>query len=462
MTAIAARSQLRVSLLRYARSWGFWVLLLAGLIASRYMVPRGDGPSFTIAIAHQLPVMTSAMVGLSLGIVISTTLLPLGYIYLRSNTNRVQPWQLADVTPASRVAVAFGRFGADAAIFAALLGALTIAGWILAWLLVSEGGFDPIAVAFALWMVAAPALLVLAAIVRLFDARPWLRRWPGDVCYFMLWLASLVVPIAALGESDRGGPFAMMADMPGFTEPLLYGAPPGSEDIAIGNFDVGPGRVRVDAMAGLTQPAYLGSRLLWSVAALLIVSLAGLVHAPQKPRGGGRRNALLSRLLDPGSPPAADLRAAPAGIARIPVTTLVWSEIRLIGGNRLFLIGVVLCALLAATFDHRPMAPALLLLIFAATAYLGQSETRGLLTLTRTARFAPWQRRAASLVAILAWALAMALPALLLDPSTALLVETVGGGFVVAIGAILICAISGSSFAARLLLLITWYGYISS
>ena len=41
---------------------------------------------------------------LTLGIVISTLLLPIAFVYLRSNATRRQPWQVEETTAASRVA----------------------------------------------------------------------------------------------------------------------------------------------------------------------------------------------------------------------------------------------------------------------------------------------------------------------------------------------------------------------
>lgn len=84
MSALAvARSSLSTSLVRYSRSWGLWLLLLIAPVGARFWVPREDGTAIVISINEQLPVMTSAVLGVCLGVVVSTLLLPAAYLYLR-------------------------------------------------------------------------------------------------------------------------------------------------------------------------------------------------------------------------------------------------------------------------------------------------------------------------------------------------------------------------------------------
>ena len=90
------------------------------------MAPRDDGTTIVISVADKLPVMTSSVIGVCLGVVVSTLLMPAAYIYLRANTNRRQPWQVEEVTAASRVAIALGRYGADVSVLFGSLAALTL------------------------------------------------------------------------------------------------------------------------------------------------------------------------------------------------------------------------------------------------------------------------------------------------------------------------------------------------
>ena len=460
MNAIA-RSSLVTSLRRYQRSWGLWLLLLIAPIGARFMIPRGDGGGTVIAIGGHLPVMTAAFLGVSLGIIVSTLLLPVGWIYLRSNTNRRQPWQVEEVTAAARIAIALGRWAADAAVLLGVLAALTFAGWIIGWLILPPGGFHAGEIAFALWLVAAPALLGVAALRILFDALPLTRGGFGDFLYFVSWMASLMTPMAA--QDRAAGLTANMYDFPGFVRPLQYGAPPGTNDFAIGGIDVLPGHVPLDVMAGQLSPGYIGSRLLWVAIAVAAAALAGLLYRPHR---AAQRNLVpgrIARLSALGAPPPAIANAPAPRTLTIPFAGLILAEFRLIAAGRLFKLLAIAVAATAfvADFRHTGSPAALLLLVFALTAHAGRSEARGLLSLTRTTPQSPWARRLAFVIAGTGWALLLALPAIP-GHGLAIVPLALGTGAVASLIAIGLAVISRSAFAPRLVLLILWYGYLSA
>lgn len=459
MMLAVARSSLAVSLLRYRRSWGLWLLLLIAPVGARLMISDEQGQGVVIAIGGHLPVLTSPVLGVWLGIVVSTLLLPIGYIYLRSNTNRRQPWQVEEVTAASRIGIMFGRFAGDAAVLLAMLAALNVAGWFLGLLLVS-GSLNLWQISYALWLVAAPALIGVAAIRVLFDALPWLRRGLGDLCYVILWIASIAMPASVDGLPSS---FATnMADFPGFVRPLVGPLPDNDKDLAVGGMDVLPGRVSLDVMAGLHAPGYVASRGAWIGIALALVLLAGVVYRPHKAKPRSRRQGWLARWLTPGPPPPADPIAPAARPARHALVQLVIAEMRLIGSGRIFLLLAAGSAVLGLFGDYRHLgSPAqLLLLIFALSAHCGRSEQAGLRALTRTMAQPPAARRIATLIAATAWAVVLAIPALTRDPSALLLALASGAG--IGLIGVTLATFSGSGFAPRLVLLIGWYVYLST
>jgi hypothetical protein len=457
------QSSLTTSLLRYSRSWGLWLLLLVAPVGARYMIPRPDGSGMVIAIGRQLPVMTSPFLGITLGIVVSTLLLPIGWMYLRSNTNRRQPWQVEEVTAASRVAIALGRFGADVAVLWGMLAALTVAGWILGWVIQPVGGLNIFEITLGLWLIAAPALAGLAGLRILFDALPFTRGGFGDFLYFVSWMASLISPVASQGREP--GFAANMYDFAGFVRPLQYGAPGGTNDFAIGGInDLLPTRVDLDVMAGLFSPGYIGSRLAWMVIAVGVAALAGLLYQPHRATGRQVVPGRIARLSALGPPPAVVPGAPPAGFAKLPIWGLLVAELRLIAAGRLFkllAIGVAIYTF-GADFRHQGSPAGLLLLIFAMTAQAGRMEAKGLLALTGTTATSPWVRRGMFVMAGTLWGLALALPAVLHTPPLQLLYFGAGGGAVIAVVSAALALVSRSAFAARLLLLLVWYGYLSS
>ncbi|WP_017669691.1 hypothetical protein [Blastomonas sp. AAP53] len=458
------RSSLRTSMLRYRRSWGLWLLLLIAPVGARLMISDESGRGVVIAVQDQLPVLTSAMLGVWLGIVVTTLLLPVGYIYLRANTNRRQPWQVEEVTAAPRIAMLLGRFAADCVVLLGSLCTLTLAGWFLGWLMVT-GPFSPWYIAYPLWLIAAPPLIMLAALRILFDALPWLRGALGDLAYFFLWMASIVMPL--LGANQPSSFTANLFDHPGFVRPLAGPEPAGEMNVQIGGVDpasLKPGRIDLDVGAGLHAPGYIAARLAWIGIAVAIVLIGGLMYRPHRV---GRRKAghgWIAKLLSAGPPPAARLDAPAARLAGSPALGLVLAEFRLIGAGRLFLLLAVAVALMGLGGDYRHMgSPAsLLLLIFGLCAHAGRSEARGLLKLVVTTSLSPMMRRAAFVLAGTGWALLLALPAAAARGSGEPLLLALATGGAASIAAMMLATLTGSSFAPRVVLLIAWYVYLSS
>lgn len=454
-----ARSTFVTSLARYSQSWGLWLLLLIAPIAARFMIARDNGFGMQVAIGRHLPVMTSATVGVTLGVLVSTLLLPAGFLYLRSNVTRTQPWQIEEVTGASRVMIALGRFAADVAILFAVLAVLNVAGWFLAWM-VGSGPLRLGQLLFTLWVVAAPSLMTLAAIRALLDAADITRRGLGDVLFFILWLTMIAVPAVA---SALPSSYAVnMIDMAGFVRPLAGPSPMAMGSFSIGFTQVEPGRVPIDVMAGVHAAGYLAARCSWAVLALALAALAGLLYRPHLATPKVRKAGLIARLSAPAPGRPVDPAAPPAGFAAHGFVNLVCAEFRSIGEGRLFRICALLAAIVGVGAGYRQVGSpaALLLLIFAVSAHGARSEA--LRRLTGTLALPPSLRRIAFVLAATGWALAMALPGAIVHLSVRPLALALSTGAGTALVAIALAMISRSAFAPRLILLILWYGYFST
>jgi len=453
------RSSLLTSLIRYSYSWGLWLLLLIAPIGARFMIAEDDGFGMQVTIGRHLPVMTSATLGVTLGIIVSTLLLPVGFLYLRSNVTRLQPWQIEEVTAASRVAIALGRFAADVVILFAMLAALTFAGWFLAWM-VGSGPLNIWHITLTLWIVAGPSLMGLAAIRIFLDSFPITRGGLGDTLFFFIWIAAVAVP--AVASTLPSSYAANMLDMTGFVRPLAGPAP-----MAMGSFTIGftlvlPGRVPLDTMAGIHAPGYLASRLTWVMIAIALAALAGFLYRPHVAKQTVGKPGRLARLSAPRPPGPANPAAPAAGFASSAFSNLVRAEFHLIGEGRIFTVLASLAAAIGALADYRQFGgpAAMLLLAFALSTHGGRSET--MRALTRTAALSPAARRLAFVVAGTGWALLMALPGTITHLSVQPLLLALVTGAGAALIAIGLAALSRSAYAPRLVLLVLWYGYFST
>jgi len=459
MSYAVARSSCLTSLARYSRSWGLWLLLLLAPVGARFMIANDDGFGMQVAIDRHLPVMPSATIGVTLGVLVSTLLLPAGFLYLRSNVTRSQPWQIEEVTAASRVAIALGRFAADVAILFGVLAVLNLAGLYLGWL-VGSGRLDPVALSAALWVVAGPSLMALAAIRALVDARDVTRGGLGETAFFVIWLTVAAVPAAlSMLPSSYG---ANMVDVLGFVRPLAGAAPMKMGSFTIGFTNVLPGRVPLDVMAGVHASGYLASRLSWAMLAVALAALAGRIYAPHRAVRRPKRPGRIARMMAGPPRQAAIASALPAPFAANGFTNLVRAEFRLIGEGRLFLILAAVAAMIGAVADYRQFGSpaALLLLIFALSAHGARSET--MRALTKVTALPPTLRRIAFVIAGTGWALLIALPGAVTHLSLRPLMLALAGGAGAAVIAIALAAVSRAAFAPRLILLILWYGYFST
>lgn len=449
MTAFAETA--RLCWHRYLGSRGIWLLLLVAPVAARFWVPRDDGTAMAVAVDGALPVMTSAVVGLSLGVVVATSFLPVAWAYLRRNVTNVRPWQTEDVAAARPVQHVLGRFAADVGVFALMLTVLSVAGCLLVWRTAIAGSYG--SVVAAVWLLGFPPLVTLAGLRALLDARNLTRGAVGDVVFAVLWLASLITPLAA---STATKPTGVLVDFAGFVRPLSSGDPAAHHQLAVGVFPVGSGRVAVDVIAGLRSDGYLWSRAAWCAVGLALAAIAGALYRSPLPRRhrATLREGAVPVPLDPGPAPWAKSRR---------IGLLCDTMLGLLGGRRggLFLAGIA-SAGLVLDYRHLVGPAGLLWLVFAASRAAGRWQAVSLRMLTRPAVTGQAERWLAFIAVGMLLSGALALPACLTRGSlTPLLLGAATGVATMSIAAVLAVA-TRSSVIPRIVLIVAWYGYFAS
>lgn len=265
-----ARQQLR----RHLRSPAIWALALAGPVAARYLVPEPGSSYSMIAVNDAVLRPSASVIGLQLGVLTAVLLAPLAYIFLKAGATRIQPRQVTDVSPRSRTALSLGQWMGDTLAVWGLLLILALAGVILSIFRLPLDQVAPVETIVAATFIAMPALALIASVRTFFMMRPGLRRAGGDVVFVILWLVALTLSAAFFMDGSGGSPFV---DVFGFAAPLATGT---SETVTALYIGGPPSIDRVmdfDGMAGVTDPAYLLSRLFWLFVAGLLAWGSGFL-----------------------------------------------------------------------------------------------------------------------------------------------------------------------------------------
>ena len=458
----------RFDFMRFLRSPALIYVALATPIAAYYMLPDPGASYAILTVNGAAPVLTASVLGLSLGVVAALLLTPLAYIFLKAGPTRRRPWQVSDVAPHSRLVWTFGRWISDTLVLWLLLAGLTVAGLILG-VFKLQGQPNLVETIAALWLPAAPALALVAAIRLVLDARGLTRNWFGDVIFFVCWIALMGLSISGSFDVETG---AMgqnpIVDAYGFAAPIISSVEgPVSQVSIIGASATD--EIAIDAWAGVTDPAYLAARGVWLGIAAGLALFAGLIWAPVKPSARRRK--------------AADSAAKAARTAS--VTTLSFKapaavkggtsgflgalrgEIDQLFTNRLWMLTLLAAAIAGALTPFRTVAgPALLVvLIFPLTDASARWQARSLDGFVNTLGLDRLPRAAMRLLAyglVAAIVVSPAIARMVVDADLAMLPHALVIAALVPSVAVLTGLITRSSVTGRLILLIGWYAYLSS
>ena len=467
--ATLIRSSTLFELQRHMRNPALMLVALAAPIAAHYMVPDKEATYAVLSINGQIPILTAPILGLELGVLAATLLTPLAYIFLRAGPSRVRPWQITDITPHARSVWILGRWVSDTLALWLLLVALTVSGLILG-IFRLEADADILQTTIALWLPAAPAMALIAAIRLVLDARPLTRGWVGDVSFFVIWMTLIIAGIIGTTDPETDQIILNpMADAFGFVSPIVGAVDFPVTAVSIGGSTNSGETVMTDAWRGVTDASYISARLVWLGIAAGLAVFAGLIWAPMKRRppkagktpveAGARAAAAIANI--PFSPP----HTPTTGSTKIVAT--IFSELKLMLQPRMWAIILIGAALAGAFLPFRQIAGPMIMLglifpIAEASARWQSKTTQHLLD-----TLGPQQvGRSLAL-----FGAAACLSLLVTLPSTVrAVVQNEGQALIhiamisVAMPAALVVlgAVTRSAVTGRLIMLIVWYIYLSS
>jgi len=463
------QSSLSIDLKRHLRNSALLFVALAVPIAAHYMVPDKGATYAVLSVNGQIPVLTAPVLGLELGVLAATLLTPLAYIFLRAGPTRRRPWQIIDLTPHARSLWGLGRWIADTLTLWILLSVLTLAGLVLSGFRL-DGDADIFQTVVALWLPAAPSLALIAAIRLLLDARNLTRRWLGDVVFFFVWIALLISGILGTTDSDTlqmtNSP---MTDAFGFVSPILGSVDYAVDAVSIGGSSNTGEAVLIDAWQGVTNADYINSRVVWLAIAAGLAIVAGLIWAPMKTKApkteakSFSRSAAIAASI-PNVPFSAP-NPVPSGATNYRAAIL--SEIKLMFRNRIWILVLIFAAVSGLVLPFRSMAGPILFLVLIfpfteASARWQEKTTEQFLDTLGPGRIGR------TIVLVIATILVSVMVTL---PATARIVEQnqmewLPHIFFISVAMptaiVMLGAVTRSAVTGRLLMLMTWYVYLSS
>ncbi len=329
---------LEADLKERSRSVRFWVVLGLACLLTWLCFPSVASGYSTVSIGGGARgIYSSAWVGMSTALVMSTCLSLLGFYVVRGTLIRdldTRVWQLLVATPMTRRTYLLAK----ACSHLLVLGLVALAGLGVAFAAQMVRGEDRsihlLELVKPLLVIALPSLAVTALLALWFDMVPWLRRTAGNVLYFFIWstLTCVFLPFLLPGEnpgarnswkSDPAGLVLFARDLDRQMDPLL-GKRVDTFQIGAQKLDRPP--VLLPWIRWDVRFADLMGRALW-----LALSLVGvLCAAPFLDRCAAHAGSAKERVRDQSGRSLKWLSAALGPLQRRPLGILLAAEIQMV------------------------------------------------------------------------------------------------------------------------------------
>jgi hypothetical protein len=161
---------------------------------------------------------SSAWIGMVLGMLTVWVAL-VGFYAVRGTIRHdldTRVWELLETSVLSRRAYLLAKWTSHMAVFGLFLGVQLLVGLAAQWVRAEDRAIDLVELVKPLLLLGVPSLAVTAMCAIWFDVVPWLRNTAGNVLYFALWIATVIVAVVAL-QGPGGGTGTGLGDPRGIT-----------------------------------------------------------------------------------------------------------------------------------------------------------------------------------------------------------------------------------------------------
>lgn len=186
----------RADFLERTRRYSFFLALLFAIFLG-YAAATGK---VFIQFDEYRGVYTSAWIGNLIALVITCFLTLFGFYIVKNSVERDRSTgvgQILAATPLSKIAYAFGKFVSNFAVLASMIVVLACAALVMQFLVREDPHVDLWALLSPFVLIAVPPIALTAALAVAFEMLPGLRGSFGNIAWFFVWNAMLIVPIVS-------------------------------------------------------------------------------------------------------------------------------------------------------------------------------------------------------------------------------------------------------------------------
>lgn len=274
----------RADFLERVRRPSFFIVLIISLYGGYFFAPDADAGYVTVAIGNYRGIYNSAWIGAVFSLMCSTFLSLIGFYLVKNSIARDRETNVAQLLASTRLTgfqYLVGKTLSNFAVLSAVVGALLVTAVVTQLIRAEDTSINLWQIAAPSLIMALPMLLVISAIAVFFEVTPLLRGALGNVAYFFLWNAILIISLVP--TEGRGKLITGLNDLPGITrlfESMAKELEPTmgvlSENVSLGIQIVTDGATNATYVwSGMDwHPSLILERLVWIALAFGIVLIA--------------------------------------------------------------------------------------------------------------------------------------------------------------------------------------------